>query len=91
MSSIIHSQAADIPSNMTTTAWIFMGLGEGIFFALFLRSRYLPRALASFGVLGSCVLVAVPVASLAYPRTSTRSAKPEDRSRVESRRSEQGG
>lgn len=50
------------------TAWIFMGLGEGIFFALFLRSRYLPRALAGFGVFGCIVLVAVPIASLAYPQ-----------------------
>ena len=45
-----------------------MGLGEGIFFALFLRSRYLPRALAGFGVFGSIVLVAVPMASLVFPQ-----------------------
>jgi len=50
------------------TAWIFMGLGELIFFALFWRSRYLPRALAGFGVFGSIVLVAVPMASLAFPQ-----------------------
>lgn len=50
------------------TAWIFMGLGEGIFFALFWRSRYLPRALAGFGVFACIVLVAVPMGSLAYPQ-----------------------
>jgi hypothetical protein len=49
-------------------AWIFMGLGEAIFFALFLRSRYLPRALAGFGVFGSIILVAVPVGSFAFPQ-----------------------
>jgi hypothetical protein len=49
------------------TAWIFMGLGSTIFFALFLRSRYLPRTLAGFGVFGSVVLIAVPMASFVYP------------------------
>ena len=39
------------------TAWIFMGLGSTIFFALLLRSRYLPRVLAAFGLLTSIVLV----------------------------------
>ena len=50
------------------TAWIFMGLGYTIFFVLFLRSRYLPRALAGFGIVGSIVLVVVPLVSFAYPR-----------------------
>jgi len=49
-------------------AWIFMGLGATIFFALFLRSRYLPRALAGFGLFTSIVLVAVSVVSFAYPQ-----------------------
>jgi hypothetical protein len=51
-----------------STAWIFMGLGEAIFFVLLLRSRYLPRALAGFGVFGSILLVAVSLASFAYPQ-----------------------
>ena len=50
------------------TAWIFMGLGWTIFYALFLRSRYLPRALAGFGVFTSILLVAVSLASFAYPQ-----------------------
>jgi hypothetical protein len=50
------------------TAWIFMGLGATIFFALFLRSRYLPRTLAGFGVFTSIVLVAVPMGSFVYPQ-----------------------
>jgi hypothetical protein len=50
------------------TAWIFMGLGATIFYALFLRSRYLPRALAGFGVFTSILLVAVPMGSFAYPQ-----------------------
>ena len=50
------------------TAWIFMGMGSAIFFALFMRSRYLPRALAGFGIFASILLVVVPMASLAYPR-----------------------
>lgn len=50
------------------TAWMFMGLGATIFYALFLRSRYLPRALAGFGVFTSILLVAVPMGSLTYPQ-----------------------
>jgi hypothetical protein len=50
------------------TAWIFMGLGATIFYALFLRSRYLPRALAGFSLFASILLVAVPMASFAYPQ-----------------------
>ena len=50
------------------TAWIFMGLGEAIFFALFLRSRYLPRVLAGFGIFGSIMLIAVPLVSFVYPQ-----------------------
>jgi hypothetical protein len=50
------------------TAWIFMGLGSTLFFLLFLRSRYLPRALAGFGVFASMLLVAVPVGIFLYPQ-----------------------
>jgi hypothetical protein len=50
------------------TAWMFMGLGATIFYALFLRSRYLPRALAGFSVFTSILLVAVPMGSLAFPQ-----------------------
>jgi hypothetical protein len=48
-------------------AWIFMGLGGTIFYVLFLRSRYLPRALAGFAAFGSMLLVAVPLASFVFP------------------------
>jgi uncharacterized protein DUF4386 len=50
------------------TAWIFMGLSSTLFYLLFMRSSYLPRALAGFGVFASMLLVAVPVASFVYPR-----------------------
>ena len=52
-------------------AWIFMGSGATIFFVLFLRSRYLPRALAGFGVFTSMLLVAVSLGSFAYPQYQT--------------------
>jgi hypothetical protein len=50
------------------TAWMFMGLGSTVFFALFLRSRYLPRVLAGFGLFTSILLVAVAAVSFAYPQ-----------------------
>ena len=51
-------------------AWIFIGLGSTLFFLLFLRSRYLPRALAGFDVFASTLLVVVPVGSFLYPAYS---------------------
>ena len=46
---------------------MFLGLGSTIFFVLFLRSRYLPAALARFGI-GFCPLMgAVAIAMLVFP------------------------
>ena len=50
-----------------TTSWMFMGAGYLLFFVLFLRSRYLPRALAGFGIFTSALLVAVAAATFVFP------------------------
>lgn len=49
-------------------AWMFIGLSYTLFFLLFLRSRYLPRALAGFGVFASMSLIVVPMGSFLYPQ-----------------------
>jgi hypothetical protein len=51
-----------------TTAWMLMGAGWVVFFLLFLRSRYLPRALAGFGIFASALLVAVAVSAFVFPQ-----------------------
>ena len=51
-----------------TTAWMLMGAGWGLFFLLFLRSRYLPRALAGFGIFTSAVQAAIAVAVFVFPQ-----------------------
>ncbi len=51
-----------------TTAWMLMGAGAALFFLLFLRSRYLPRALAGFGILGSALLAALAVLAFVFPQ-----------------------
>jgi hypothetical protein len=51
-----------------TTAWMLMGAGYVLFFLLFLRSRYLPRALASFGIFASALLVAVGIGAFVFPQ-----------------------
>jgi hypothetical protein len=53
-----------------TTAWMFLGAGSMLFFVLFLRSRYLPRALAWSGVVASALFVATSVAMFVFPRRS---------------------
>jgi hypothetical protein len=53
-----------------TTAWMMMGAGYVLFFQLFLRSRFLPRALAGFGIITSAVLVAVAVGTFVFPQST---------------------
>ncbi len=48
-------------------SWMFMGLGYILFFLLFKRSGYLPRAISNFGVYASALLVVVPVISFIWP------------------------
>ena len=50
------------------TAWIFIGLSWALFYVLFRRAGYLPRALAGFGVFASLLLVAVPMGAWVYPQ-----------------------
>jgi len=50
-----------------TVAMMFMGAGSLLFFMLFLRSRYLPGALARFGVFTSALVVAMGAAMFVYP------------------------
>jgi hypothetical protein len=45
-----------------------LGAGATLLFLLFLRSRYLPRALAGFGILASALLVAMAVAVFVFPQ-----------------------
>jgi Domain of unknown function (DUF4386) len=48
-------------------AMIFLGLGSTLFFYLFYKSRYIPRALAAFGVFASVVMAMVSLAILIFP------------------------
>ena len=48
-------------------AWILLGAGAMLSFLLFLRSRYLPRALAWLGIVGSIFLVAVSGVMFVFP------------------------
>lgn len=50
-----------------TTAWMFLGAGWMLFFLLFLRSRYLPRALAGFGMFASALVAAMAVVCFVFP------------------------
>jgi hypothetical protein len=52
------------------TAWLFMDAGALLFFVLFLRSRYLPRALAGFGIVGSALFIPVVAWMFVVPEHS---------------------
>jgi len=47
---------------------MLLGAGSTLFFLLFLRSRYLPRALAGFGIFTSALLVAMAVVVFVFPQ-----------------------
>lgn len=46
---------------------ILFGLGSLLFFYLFFRSRYIPRALAALGVVGSALWICLYFAGLIFP------------------------
>jgi len=50
-----------------TVAMMFLGIGSMLFFLLFLRSRYLPSALARFGIVAPALLVLASVAMFVFP------------------------
>ena len=50
------------------TAWMLLAAGSLLFFVLFLRSRYLPRALAWFGIVASALFVATSAAMFVFPQ-----------------------
>jgi hypothetical protein len=49
-------------------AWIFQATGSILFFVLFLRSRYLPRALAGSGIFGSALVIPMSITMFVYPQ-----------------------
>jgi hypothetical protein len=51
-------------ANSLNVSAIFMGMGSTIFFSLFLRSRYIPRAPSGLGIFASLVAIAACFAKL---------------------------
>jgi hypothetical protein len=49
-------------------AWMFQGAGSLLFFLLFMRSRYVPTALAGFGAFGSALVIAMSAVMFVYPQ-----------------------
>jgi hypothetical protein len=48
--------------------FVFLGLGSTVFSYLWLRSRYIPRAIAGWGIFASMVLAVVTLAVMLFPR-----------------------
>jgi len=47
--------------------FVFLGLGSTVFSYLWLKSRYIPRALAGWGIFASLVLAVVTLACILFP------------------------
>jgi hypothetical protein len=52
---------------MVNVDFVFLGMGSTVFCYLWLRSRYIPRALAALGVFGSSLLAAGSFALVIFP------------------------
>ena len=48
--------------------FLFLGLGSAVFSYLWLKSRYVPRALAALGIFASLVLAIVTLTVMVFPR-----------------------
>ena len=48
-------------------AFVFLGLGSTVFSYLWFKSRYIPRALAAWGIFSSLVLAIVSLAIMVFP------------------------
>jgi hypothetical protein len=47
--------------------FVFLGIGSAVFGYLWLKSRYIPRALAALGIFGSALIAAGALAMIVYP------------------------
>jgi hypothetical protein len=69
--STLVSAATRGGSEGVEVAWMFQGAGSALFGLLFLRSRYLPRALAALNIFGAALLIAISAAMFLDPRYIT--------------------
>ncbi|HEX7605433.1 MAG TPA: DUF4386 domain-containing protein [Usitatibacter sp.] len=51
-----------------SVGFILLGLGSAIFAYLLLKSRYIPKVLAAWGIFASLVLAVVTLANIVFPR-----------------------
>lgn len=57
----VHGAGFDI-------GFVFLGLGSAVFSYLWLKSRYIPRSLATWGIFSSLVLTSVTLTKMVFPR-----------------------
>jgi hypothetical protein len=66
--STLVSAATRGGSEGVEVAWMFQGAGSALFGLLFLRSRYLPRALAALNIFGAALLIVISIAMFLDPQ-----------------------
>jgi len=66
--STLVSAATRGGSEGVEVAWMFQGAGSALFGLLFLRSRYLPRALAALNIFTGVLLIAISAAMFLDPQ-----------------------
>jgi hypothetical protein len=56
-----------VQSDVMSTGWVLLGLGQAVFALAWLRSRYVPRVLAAWGVFASLLLATGPIVNMLAP------------------------
>ena len=68
LKALVYTIAVRVHGAGFNIGFVFLGLGSTVFAYLWLKSRYIPKALAALGIVSSLVLTIVTLAIMMFPR-----------------------
>ena len=70
LQALVYTLALGVHGAGFNIGFVFLGLGSTVFSYLWFKSRYIPRALAAWGVFSSLVMAIVTLAVMVFPSLS---------------------
>ena len=67
LEALVYTLAVRVHGAGFNVGFVFLGLGSTVFAFLWLKSRYIPKALAALGIVSSLVLAIVTLAIMVFP------------------------
>ena len=68
LEALVYTLAVRVHGAGFNIGFVFLGFGSTVFSYLWLKSRYIPKALAAWGIFSSLVLAIVTLAIMVFPR-----------------------